>query len=100
MSERVYEYRGVRGLVCAEVIKDDADGIEFGEVFPIAGLAEIGKETENSSEPHYYDNAPKVVIGSIGADTITCSVSAIPLKTYAKITGQKYLDDLGDENND
>jgi len=90
MAKEIYEYRGVEGLVAAEVIKDDADALEFGEVFDIAGVAEIGRTTENSSETHYYDNVPAVVISSTGADTVTCSVSAIPLDVLAKITGQEY----------
>ena len=91
----IYEYRGVEGLVAAEVVKDEADAYETGEVFQIAGVAEIGRTTENSSETHYYDNVPAVVIASTGADTVTCSVSAIPLDVLAKITGQQYDDTLG-----
>lgn len=91
----IYEYRGVEGLVAAEVTKDDAEGYTTGEVFEIAGVAEIGRTTENSSETHYYDNIPAVVISSVGADTVTCSVSAIPLDVLAKITGQTYDATLG-----
>ena len=92
---KVYEYRGIRGLVAAEVIKDDTDGMEFGTPFPIAGVSELGKETEASSEPHYYDNVPAVVIDSVGADTVTMATSAIPFDTLANITGQFYDDERG-----
>lgn len=95
MSKEIYEYRGVEGLVAAELIKDDSDAIEYGEVFDIAGVAEIGRTTENSSESHYYDNQPAIVIDSVGADTVTCSVSAIPLKVLAKLTGQHYDEETG-----
>lgn len=95
MSKEIYEYRGVEGLVAAELIKDDSDTIEYGEVFDIAGVAEIGRTTENSSESHYYDNQPAIVIDSVGADTVTCSVSAIPLKVLAKLTGQHYDEETG-----
>lgn len=91
---KVYEYRGIRGLVCAEVLKDDAEGMEFGTPFPIAGVNELGKETETSSEAHYYDNVPAVVIDSTGADTVTMATSAIPLDTLANITGQFYDENL------
>lgn len=91
----IYEYRGVEGLVAAEVTKDDVEVYETGEVFQIAGVAEIGRTTENSSETHYYDNIPAIVIASTGADTVTCSVSAIPLDVLAKITGQEYDAELG-----
>lgn len=92
---KIYEYRGIRGLVAAEVIKDDADGMEFGTPFPIAGVSELGKETEASSEAHYYDNVPAVVVDSVGADTVTMATSAIPLNTVAKVTGQFYDETRG-----
>lgn len=95
MSKEIYEYRGVENLVCAEVLSDDADKYETGEVFDIAGVAELGRTTENSSETKYYDNIPALVLDSVGADTVTCSVSAIPLDVLAKITGQAYDEETG-----
>lgn len=92
---KIYEYRGIRGLVAAKVIKDDVDGMEFGTPIPIAGVNELGKETEASSEAHYYDNVPAVVIDSVGADTVTMALSAIPFSTLAAITGQFYDETLG-----
>ncbi len=90
MAKEIFEYRGIEGLVCAEVTVDDADNYTTGEVFEIAGVAELGRTTENSSEAHYYDNIPAVVISSVGADTVTITASAIPLDILAKITGQSY----------
>lgn len=88
--KEIFEYRGVENLVCAEVTKDDAEKYETGEVIDIAGVAEISRTTENSSETHYYDNLPAIVVDSVGADTVTCSVSAIPLEVLAKLTGQYF----------
>ena len=95
MSKEIWEWRGVEGLVAAEVIKDDKDAFECGEVFDIAGVAELSRTTENSSETKYYDNVPALVIDSVGADTVTCSVSGIALDVLAKITGQHYDEELG-----
>ena len=89
------EWRGVRGLVAAELLTDTTSTITYGEVFAIAGTAEITKEVEASSEAHYYDNIPAIVINSTGADTVTIQTSAIPLDVLGYITGQKYLDDKG-----
>lgn len=93
----IYEYRGIEGLVGAEVLSDNNEsgsgegkGYTTGDVFEIAGVAELGRVTENSSESHYYDNMPAVVISSVGADTVTITASAIPLDILAKITGQTY----------
>lgn len=98
--QEITEYRGVEGLVAAEIINDDngkgeGQGYAVGEVFSIAGVAEISKTTESSSEPHYYDNMPAIVIESTGSDEITCKTSAIPLEIVAKLTGQPYDETTG-----
>lgn len=91
----IEEYRGVEGLVAAEVTSDTSEAYETGDVFPIAGVAEISKTSEGSSESHYYDNKPAIVITSEGADTINISASAIPLDVLGKITGQVYDETTG-----
>lgn len=96
----VVEYRGIEGLVAAEVLKDnnlsdEGEGYQTGEVFSIAGVAELSKTTESSNESKYYDNMPALVISSTGADEVTCSVSAIPQEVLAKITGQQYDETTG-----
>lgn len=91
----IFEYRGVEGLVYAEVTADDDKSYTTGDVRQLAGVAEIGRTTETSSEPHYYDNVPAVVVSSTGSDEVTCTVSAIPLDVLAEITGQQYDNNLG-----
>lgn len=94
----ITEYRGVEGLVAAEVLTDDNEvsgGYTTDDVFSIAGVAEISRTTESSSEAHYYDNMPAIVINSVGSDEVTCTVSAIDMEVLAKITGQKYDSELG-----
>lgn len=91
----IFEWRGVEGLVYAKVTKDDDTEYTTGEVKPLAGVAEIGRTTETSSEAHYYDNVPAIVIASTGSDEVTCTVSAIPLETLADITGQAYDEATG-----
>lgn len=91
----IAEYRGIEGLVAAEVLCDDnsseeGHGYVVGDVFSIAGVAEISRVTSSSNETHYYDNMPAIVISSTGADTLTCTVSAIDAEVLAKITGQYY----------
>ena len=99
MSE-IFEYRGVSDLVYAEVLKDnnevgEGEGYVTGTVKSLAGVAEIGRTTESSSEAHYYDNMPAIVINSTGSDEVTITASAIPLDVLADITGQAYDSDLG-----
>ena len=61
---KTVEFRGCDNLVYAEVLTDDANGITFGAVAPLAPVAEIAKTVENSSETHYYDNVGQIVIRS------------------------------------
>lgn len=96
--EEIVEYRGVEDLIAAEVLTDnnkEEEGYTTGEIFSIAGVAEVSKSTSNSNESHYYNNMAAIVISSTGADEITCSLSAIPLKILAKITGQTYDEATG-----
>lgn len=87
---QIYEYRGVEGLVYAEVTADTSANYTTGAVKDLAGVAEIGKTTDSTNEAHYYDNLPAVVVSSTGPDELTISASAIPLDVLADITGQGY----------
>lgn len=87
---KIYEYRGVEGLVYAEVTADTKETFTTGTVKDLAGVAEISKSTDSSNEAHYYDNIAAIVVSSTGSDEITVSASAIPLDVLAEITGQYY----------
>jgi phi13 family phage major tail protein len=89
------EYRGIRGLVCAEVTSDTTEAFECGTPFAVCGVAELSRTTETTSEPHYYDNVPAIVIDSTGSDEVTITGSVIPFDVLAKITGQYYDETLG-----
>lgn len=86
----IQEYRGIRGLVAAEIKTDNSETFECNAPFPVAGVAELSRTTETTSEAHYYDNVPAVVIDSTGSDEVTITASAIPFDVLAKITGQTY----------
>jgi phi13 family phage major tail protein len=91
----IQEYRGIRGLVAAEITKDDHETFEADTPFAVSGVAELSRTTETNSEAHYYDNVPAVVIDSTGSDEVTISASAIPFDVLAKITGQYYDEATG-----
>lgn len=93
-----FEYRGVEGLVIAEVTSDDNEtdgGYKTGAVEPLIPVAEIGKEVETSNEAHYYDNQPMIVISGEGPDEITITGAGMTLEKLAKITGKSYDKDTG-----
>lgn len=89
------EWRGIRGLVAAEVTTDTAEAFECDTPFTVCGVAELSRTTETTSEPHYYDNVPAIVIDSTGSDEVTITGSAIPFDVLAKITGQHYDETKG-----
>lgn len=94
--QQIVEWRGVEGLVCAEVLTDDDEnGYTTGDVFALAGVAEISRETDSANEAHYYDNIPAVVISNTSSDNVTITTSAIPFDVLATITGQNYDAETG-----
>ena len=91
----VTEYRGIRGLVAAEVITDTKEAYTCGTPFDLVPVAELTRTTETSSEAHYYDNVPAVIIDSVGSDEVTITGAVFPFDVLAKITGQIYDAALG-----
>ena len=96
MSEKVIvEFRGARDLVYAEVLEDTVENFETGDVKPLAGLQEVSRATETSSETKYYDNVAAIVIKSKGSDEVTLVTSVLDLETQADILGQYRDPDTG-----
>lgn len=89
-NKTYFEYRGVSNAVYAEVTKDDATGITFGQVKNFTGVSEIGKTTDSANDAHYYDNLPVIIVSSTGPDEISINSSGIPFDVLAEITGQYY----------
>lgn len=86
----IFEYRGVDNPVYAKITKDDSEGFATGVVKDFAGVSQISKSTSSSSETHFYNNVPAIVIESQGSDEITINASGIPFDILAEITGQYY----------
>lgn len=94
-NKEYWEFRGINDAVYAEVTKDNSNEYTVGEVKHFTGVAEIGKEVESSSEAHYYDNLPAIVISSTGATELSINSSGIPFDVLAEITGQYYDETKG-----
>lgn len=84
------EYRGCENLVYAKITEDSTENLTYGDVKEVAGLGEISKTTNTSSETHFYDNNPGLVIMATGEDDLTLSTSAIADETIADMTGLVY----------
>ena len=82
------EYRGVRGLVVAEI----TDGEDYTPQTwqELSGVQSVAVSKSESSESKFYDNAARIVIDAEGADEITLVVSILANKTRAMIEGVDY----------
>lgn len=87
---KIVDHRGIRGLVAAEVLTDDENGITFGEVRPLCGTSSLSKTTETSSGTKYYDNRPAIVIKANGPDEVSVDGSAISEADQAWLMGETY----------
>jgi phi13 family phage major tail protein len=84
------EYRGVSGLVLAEIEKDDTTAYTPKSWQELSGVQSVSVSKNESSESHYYDNAARIVIDAEGADEITLVVSILANKTRALIDGVEH----------
>lgn len=85
------EYRGVRGLVIAEITEDNGT-YTTGTWQRLSGVQNVALATTESSETHYYDNLPAIVVDSEGADELTLTISVLDNKTRALIEGRTYIE--------
>lgn len=92
---KIVDWRGIRGLVAAKLLTDDADGITYDTPFALAGVSSLSKTTETSSGKKYYDNLPAIVIQANGGDEVAIEASAIPEDVLAKIMGEYYDEATG-----
>lgn len=99
MALKFEEYRGIRGLVIAELtetVGDDGTVTEtYGEVQPLSGVQSLSGEVNESTETHYYDDMSAIVVDSEGDDTYTVVVSIPSKKTRALIEGTTYDEATG-----
>jgi phi13 family phage major tail protein len=93
-TEKTVEYRGCRGVVIAEIVKDTAEAYETGEVMKLAPVAEISKTTETSSETKFYDNLPKFNHNGEGPDTVTLTCAIPDDAVRAMVEGRVYDEDM------
>lgn len=94
-KQEIFEFRGVDNLYVAEVIKDDAETYQCGTPMYLAPAAEVGKNVDSSSEAHYYDNKPMIVINSESADKITVVAAPPELEKLAMINGKPFDKETG-----
>ena len=95
------DWRGIRGLVAAELLTDTADGTTYGEVRALCGTSALSKSTETSSATKFYDNVPAIVLRGVGGDEVAIDGSSVSEENQAWMMGEEYDadDDLYIEGN-
>ena len=88
-EQKIFEFRGVDQYHFAEVLQDDENGYVCGTPVSIP-VQEVGKTVEASSESHYYDNAPLLIINAEGADTITLVLAPPALEELSRMIGRSF----------
>ena len=88
--DSVFEFRGVEDLFYARVTEDSEGNYTTETPKRLSYTATISKETESSSETHFYDNKGMIAITAKGAETFTLTVAPPPLAILADITGQAF----------
>ena len=90
---KIVDYRGIRGLVAAKMLTDDADGVTYEEVRALCGTSTLSKTTETSSATKFYDNIPAIITRGVGADEVAIDGSAISEEDQAWMMGEYYDED-------
>lgn len=93
---KIVDFRGIRNLVAAKQLTDDADSCTYDNPRYLCGTSTLSKSTETSSATKFYDNVPAIVTRGVGGDTVSIDGSAISEANQAWLMGETYdeADDL------
>lgn len=84
------DYRGLRGLVAAEILSDDGATFEADKWKELEGAVSCSIEGEESVTPIHRDNLAVRSIFAEGADTATVNMDVLANKVRAWLEGRRY----------
>lgn len=90
MSKAYADYRGLRGLVAAEITEDNGTTFTAEEWQELEGAVSCNIEGEESSTPIYRDNLAVRNITTEGVDTATVNMDVLANKVRAWLEGRSY----------
>ncbi|HCW79594.1 MAG TPA: hypothetical protein DG942_00640 [Ruminococcaceae bacterium] len=105
MRSEYGELIGLDNLHCAQVLADNDASYQTGPNKYLAPAAEMKKEAKVETTPRYYDNKAMFSSASEASTNITLTVSGVPSKKAAELTGKPYdaargiMIDTGDVSN-
>jgi phi13 family phage major tail protein len=105
MASEYGELVNLDNLHYAKVLVDSADAYQTGENKYLAPAAEMKKEAKVDTTPRYYDGKAMFSSSSEASTDITLTVSGVPSRLAAELTGKPYdttrgiMIDTGDVSN-
>lgn len=105
MASEYGELVNIDNLHCAKVLNDSEDIYQAGANEYLAPAAEMKKEAKVDATPRYYDGKAFFVSPTEASTEVTMTVSGVPTKKAAELTGKPYdttrgiMIDTGDVSN-
>lgn len=90
MNKSYADYRGLRGLVAAEILKDNGTEWEADKWKALEGAISCSVEGEESTGSHYRDNMVVKSVTTEGADTATVNMDVLANKVRSWLEGRSY----------
>lgn len=90
MSKKYADYRGLRGLVAAEITSDDGSTFTAEKWKELEGAVSCSIESEESTASVYRDNLAIRNITTEGADTATVNMDVLANEVRAWLEGRSY----------
>lgn len=90
MASEYGELVNLDSLHYAPILSDDEDGYQTGTNKYLAPAAEMKKEAKVDATPRYYDGKPMFVSPVEASTDITLTVSGVPSRLAAELTGKPY----------
>jgi phi13 family phage major tail protein len=90
MGKKYSDYRGLRGLVAAEVLTDNGTTFTADKWQELEGAVSCNVEGEESTATIYRDNLAVRNINTEGADTATVNMDVLANKVRAWLEGRTY----------
>lgn len=81
--------KGIRKLMIAPLTTDTEETLAYATPVRLAGVREVGGETEESTGTEYYDNQASITTTAEGADTYSIITSVLEDAVRAVIEGRK-----------
>ena len=90
MGKTYADYRGLRGLVAAEILTDNGEQFTADKWRELEGAVSCNIEGEEESTPIYRDNLAVRSITTEGTDTATVNMDVLANKVRAWLEGRSY----------